>query len=110
MVANTTVSLLKLSGIDFDHPRKDNRVLPDDEILVPTEAEKYFQFDHGCQFFLASDKRFHEKVLEWSTEGVVEEWEKRCILVSNACGLTTYQTIDRNDREMLANIVDKDFL
>lgn len=88
----------------------DDRVLPDDEILVPTEANKHYQFDHGCQFFFESDKRFHEKVLEWCTEGVVKEWENACILVSNVLGLTTHQKIDKNDKGMLANIVDRDFL
>lgn len=79
--------------------------MPDDIPLNPTEKLNTFQFDHGCQFFCAGDDRFIAKVSEWCDAGVVQEWNKRCVLVTNADGVDAYENVDHNK-----DIIHKDFL
>mmetsp|Transcript_28349 Transcript_28349/g.27168 ORF Transcript_28349/g.27168 Transcript_28349/m.27168 type:complete len:500 (-) Transcript_28349:66-1565(-) len=45
--------------------KKDDRVCSDDIPLTSTEAEEFYQFDHGCQFFCSSHEKFKEKVTDW---------------------------------------------
>ena len=36
-------------------------------------------FDHGAQYFVASDPRFDSSVQEWERAGAVGKWEVRAL-------------------------------
>ena len=56
--------------------------MADDVLLTSAEASENYQFDHGCQFFCASNDTFREKIHDWCTSDVVRLWSKRCALIS----------------------------
>lgn len=89
---------------------KDGIVLPDDIPLKPVEAKDTYQFDHGCQFFCASDDRFITKISEWQSAGVVENWDKNCVLISDKDGFHSCEKIANDDQRALDKVVHKDFL
>lgn len=84
------------------HLLKDGRVLADNIPLTPAEALENYQFDHGCQFFCASDDAFQKKVNEWCISGVAKLWEKRCGLISAGAARTSEMSTE--------NIRNRDFL
>lgn len=88
----------------------DSIVLPDDVPLKPIEAKDAYQFDHGCQFFCASDERFITKISEWQGSGVVEDWNKRCVLISDTDGIHSCEQIADDDRRASLKVIHRDFL
>ena len=56
--------------------------MADDVLLTSAEASENYQFDHGCQFFCASNDTFREKIHDWCASDVVQLWNKRCALIS----------------------------
>jgi predicted NAD/FAD-dependent oxidoreductase len=84
-------------------------VLPDDLQLHLSEASDAFQFDHGCQFFCALDDRFLDKVGDWQTTGVAEEWGGKCAFVTNFNCVEGIQNVD-HDSQKAGNAGGNDFL
>lgn len=85
-------------------------VLPDDIPLKSDEAKDTYQFDHGCQFFCASDDRFITKISEWKSAGVVENWDKNCVLISEKDGIYSCEQIAHDDQRASDKAIHKDFL
>lgn len=42
-----------------------------------------FFFDHGCQYFNATDKRFRRYVQSWEQQGLVDQWDVPLVRVAN---------------------------
>ena len=86
-------------------------MLPDDIPLTSDEASGTYQFDHGCQFFCASDGMFLEKIAEWRDADVVKLWNKRCAFISNDIDFENCcHDYDRCDTALTNKIRGKDFL
>lgn len=47
------------------------------------ETRNGFFFDHGCQYFKATDERFRRYVQSWEQQGLVAKWDAPIVRISN---------------------------
>lgn len=62
---------------------------------MSTRRKDKFRFDHGAQYFTASDPRFRRHVMAWQERGLVQQWEARIGAASRDDIVKVSQATDR---------------
>ena len=62
---------------------------------MSTRRKDRLRFDHGAQYFTASDPRFRRHVMAWRERGLVERWEARIGAATSDDIVEVSQAIDR---------------